>query len=162
MSWKITIQRAKPNPAGKDKAGYSPKPEQLLGEWVDLKNTGDTEVHHSTLHLTHTEFNSSCAVTKQHVVYWNGSGSAVLKPGQTVRVHTGKQSQAASMKAEDQNGPDMHAYAEKGNFILNNDCGDKLGLRWTSSGTWYSDDEASYNPKPKEGEVLIRIGDKLV
>jgi hypothetical protein len=162
MSWKIEIHRAKPNPTDKDKAGGYPKPEQLLGEWVDLKNTGDASVSLSTLHLANNEFDATCKVTKAAVIYWNGESGVTLSPGKTVRVHSGRSSDSALMKSEDKEGVDLHAYAGKGNFILNNKCGDTLTVWWkTSEGKWIEDDRASYDANPQEGKVLRRSGSKL-
>jgi hypothetical protein len=161
MSWKIRIEKAKPNPAGKDKDKDTPKPEQLMGEWVDLKNVGDGSVKLSTLNLANTHFDKNCKVTERVVIYWTGSGDQTLAVGQTVRVHTGKASQSGSMKSEDRSGPDIHAYAEKGNFVLNNDCGDTLTVRWQGE-SWHTEDEAAYDANPKEGAVLTRSGNKLI
>ena len=162
MSWKVQIMRAKPNPAGKDKARGTPIPAQLLGEWVDLKNVGDGSVNFSTLHLADSEFTHSCAITKQAVIYWNG-GSGQLSPGEIVRVHTGRSSESYLMAAEDRLGVHYHAYAERGSFVLNNVCGDNLSIWWKdSNGNWNQEDLASYDMNPPEGEILQRVGSKLV
>lgn len=163
MSWKIEIHRVKPNPQGKDKAGAYPKPEQLLGEWVDLKNTGDSSVSLGTLHLANNHFDANCKVTKADVTYWNGSASVSISPGQTVRVHSGKSSASWAMNLEDKSGVDLHSYAERGNFVLNNKCGDTLSVWWKSSdGKWHEEDRASYDANPTEGKILKRSGNKLV
>ncbi len=162
MPWQIQINRAKPNPAGKDKSGSYPIPQQLLGEWVDLKNIGDANVTLSMLHLSDTDFGLGC-VAKQATIYWNGSQHTTLKPGEIVRVHTGKSADAASMRSEDKSGIHYHAYAEKGNFVLNNTCGDTLAVWYKGkNGAWQKDDGAGYSPKPPEGSVLYRVGGILV
>ena len=51
MAWKIYIEKAKPNPKGKDTSGNHPLAKQLLGEWVDLKNTGDQSVALSRIYM---------------------------------------------------------------------------------------------------------------
>lgn len=164
MSWKIEIHKAKPNPAGKDKAGNYPIASQLLGEWVDLKNTGDAAVDLSTLNLTNREFGEKCNVTTEAKIYWTGPSGVVLTPGQIVRVHTGRLRDAASTNAVDQVGANVHVYAESGTFVLNNKCGDSLGVWWQTAAAkkWHLEDAASYGANPGEGKVLQRVGKSLV
>lgn len=163
MSWKIEIHRAKPNPAGKDRSQYGVSEEQLLAEWVDLKNVGDASVALSTLNLAHLEFESGCRPKSSPSIYWTGPSSGVLSPGQIIRVHTGKSSEFRRMRQEDQNGVHLHGYAEKGNFVLNNKCGDALSVWWKGSDQkWHKDDEAAYDPNPPDGAVLVRRAQKLV
>lgn len=163
MSWKIEIYRAKPNPAGKDKPRYgAPDQTHLLGEWVDLKNTGDSAVSLSTLHLAHVEYDAHGHPHDLQAIYWNGPAATSLQPGQTVRVHTGKSSAVIQMLREDILGVDHHSYAESSSFVLNNKEGDTLTVLWKSDGKWYKEDAASYDPMPAEGEVLVRSGQKLV
>lgn len=165
MSWKIEIHRAKPNPTGKDKAKNSaPTAEQLLAEWVDLKNTGDGSVNLSDINLSNFRFDANCKRHESPTIYWTGKSTDVLQVGKIVRVHTGKSSQSASMLAADRNGADIHAYADSGNFILNNKCGDVLGVWYkkTTDRSWGKDDGASYDPNPREGAILVRAGLKLI
>lgn len=164
MSWKIEIYQAKPNPAGKDRTAWgSPRQEQLLGEWVDLRNVGDTSVPLSISHLSDIEFSQNCVPTKNPAIYWNGSSAQSLSPGQIVRVHTGKSVYSLSMLNEDRVGVHLHAYAEKGNFVLNNKCGDIIRVWWKSSdGKLNREDEAAYDPNPAEGSILKRVGNKLI
>ena len=163
MSWKVVICRAKPNPAGKDRVGGYPSNEQLLGEWVDLQNTGDAPVTLSRIHLSDVRFSQSCVPEGQPIIYWNGSDSQSLASGQIVRVHTGKSLYSSGMLNEDRAGVHLHAYAEKGNFVLNNKCGDIIGVwRIGSDGKWIKEDGASYDPNPPEGAILRRVGDKLI
>ncbi len=163
MSWQIQILRAKPNPAGKDSSHGRPIPQQLLAEWADLKNTGDAAVRLSSLHLANTQFGPACQIHKQAQIYWTGPASLTLQPGETVRVHTGRESEAWLMNQEDRLGVQYHAFANRGSFVLNNDCGDNLGVWWQAQDEkWHRDDAASYDPYPPEGQVLQRSGDKLV
>ena len=163
MSWKIQIYRAKPNPAGKDTSHGRPLAAQLLGEWVDLKNVGDGPAAISILYLSNTEFGPGCVVTQAAKNYWNGPSNGSIKPGEIARVHTGRSGDAWQMQAVDKEGVTHHFYAESGLFVLNNDCGDNLGLTWkTSEGKWLTDDAASYRPRPAEGKILQRIGSELV
>lgn len=161
MSWKIEIHRAKPNPTGKDKAGNTPIASQLLGEWVDLKNIGDAAVSLSSLHLANREFDGNCRVKTNAQIYWTGPSNVSLISGQIVRVHTGRSRDAASMRAVDQQDVHCHAYAEKGNFVLNNRCGDTLSVWWKHGENWHKNDESAYAPNPAEGKVLQRLGNGL-
>lgn len=164
MSWQIQIYRAKPNPSGKDRPRYGqPDPRQLLAEWVDLKNVGDAGVNLSTLNLAHLQFDAQGNRLPNPVIYWTGPSSEVLSPGETVRVHTGKSSDSHQMLSEDRVGVEIHAFAESGNFVLNNKQGDELSVWWrTNESKWQEDDRASYYPNPPEGAVLLRSGQKLV
>ncbi|HLP68343.1 MAG TPA: hypothetical protein VK181_12575 [Rhizobium sp.] len=162
MAWKIQVTQAKPNPAGKDTNRHAPIAQQLLAEWVDLKNIGDASVTLSTLHLTNVEFGPGCQLKKQAVVYWNGPSSITLRPGEVVRVHTGREYESWQMRQEDRNGVDHHAYANRGGFVLNNDCGDVIGVYWQSNGQWHCEDAASYDANPPEGQILVRSGSKLL
>jgi hypothetical protein len=161
MPWKIQISRAKPNPAGKDKAGNQPLGSQLLGEWVDLKNVGDAAVALSALHLAHTEFGVQCVPKPQPSIYWDGPAGTTLRPGEIVRVHTGKSRDSSLMKAEDNSGVHYHSYAERGSFVLNNVCGDNLSVWWQHGDKWHRNDQARYAPNPPEGKVLQRVGENL-
>ncbi len=163
MAWQIEIHRAKPNPKGKDKVAGFPIPHQLLAEWVDLRNSGDANVALSTLHLSDTDFGPGCEA-KQATIYWNGSANTVLKPGEIVRVHTGRSTSASSMLIEDALGVNHHAYAERGNFVLNNSCGDRLAVwfKHSKTGEWIRDDTAAYAPNPPEAAVLYRVGASLI
>jgi len=154
---KLIIQRAKPNPAGKDTNRHKPLAAQLLGETVDIENTDTKPVNLGKCRLAHTEFDAQGRAKPQPVIYWTGA-AIELKPGEMVRIHTGKSKDVAEMHAEDKNGVHHHTYAESHSFVLNNKEGDKLYL--------YSEtallDSASYDPAVGEGVTLIRKGDKLV
>ncbi len=161
--WKILVYRAKPNPAGKDRAYGYPQQQQLLGEWVDLQNTGDTSVSLSSLHLYHVEFSAQGVPNKDLAHYWTGKYGEVLNPGQIVRVHTGKSEYASGMAYNDSQGVHLHSFAEKGNFVLNNNYGDAISVYWKDKdGKWRKEDGAAYDPYPPEGVVLRRVGDKLI
>lgn len=164
MSWKVQIIKAKPNPYGKDRTyGGSAKHEKLLGEWVDLKNIGDDSVNLSVLNLCHTEFSGNCVPNEKPSIYWTGPTGKYLQPQEIVRVHTGYSQYSHLMSSEDRSGVHYHAYAERGNFVLNNDCGDLISVWWKDrSGNWQQEDKAGYSPNPPEGAVLIRSGNLLV
>ena len=64
----LQIIQAKPNPAGKDSnkdqnGSGSNRPEQLFGEWVDVKNIGADEVHFPTMQVRHALFDETCHST---------------------------------------------------------------------------------------------------
>lgn len=159
----LQVSQAKPNPTGKDKysSGIS-KPEQLLGEWVDVKNIGNEAVPLSSLKLSHRTFLSNCTYTGRDEAYWVGSGIDLLQPNKTIRIYTGRRSDAPLMNPADRLGADLFAFAEKSNFVLNNKCGDTITVTWQSTYGTSQSDAASYDPNPPEGVVLKRNGSKLI
>lgn len=164
MSKLLQIFRAKPNPAGKDKAGSYPKPEQLLGEWVDIKNVGTESVPFSTMTLTHTLFNNYCQLTGKTETYYRGwnADTQELAPGQVFRVHTGSKYDENRMKIEDKAGRDWWDFANSDQFKLNNKCGDTIVVTWKDAYGRDLQDAAEYDKNQPEGAVLVRSGTKLV
>lgn len=163
MSWKLQITQTKPNPAGKDKNRWSPKADHLLGEWVDLRNIGGASVTLSLIHLAHREYSDNCVRKEKPVIYWTGSSATIVQPGETVRLHTGRSSDAWQMASADRSGVNYHAYAESGSFVLNNDCGDEMSIWWKGSdGNFHLEDVAGYDANPPDGAILYRSGNKLV
>lgn len=156
---KLTIVQAKPNPAGKDKQDGKPLATKLLGEWVDVRNDGTSSITFAGVSLDHTAYDEACR-NPNNKPYWAGKAEQTLAVGQTMRLHTGKYQDRALMAPEDGSGVHLHAYAESGSFVLNNKCGDALAL-WFNNGNWTKLDGAAYDPNPKEGAVLRRVGDKL-
>lgn len=162
MSYLVRIIQAKPNPAGKDTQNGRPRTEQLLGEWVDLQNTGTEALSFSVLNLADSTFDGQCAVQEKARIYWTGNGGT-LQPGEILRVHAGSQRDAAQMRVEDRAGATHHAFTESDRFLLNNDCGDNLSVWWKTTGDeWHNADRTHYDPNPPEGKILKRVGDKLV
>jgi hypothetical protein len=161
MSKALQIIQAKPNPFGKDKtsSGQS-KPEQLLGEWVDVKNFGTEPIQFSTMTLSHTLFDDKCQTANQTEKYWTG-GTEQLLPGQVIRIHTGKLSDRHLMAEVDKVGVDWHGYANRSNFVLNNRCGDRLFIAWPGTNGKTTTDATYYRPNPPEGGILRRRGDVL-
>jgi hypothetical protein len=163
MSWEIQICRAKPNPAGKDRAGNNPLQEQLLGEWVDLQNVGNTSVNLSVITLFHLQYSQTGIAENHFTPYWRGNPGEVLNPGEILRVHTGKSAYATYMRDVDKQGVHRHSFAESGNFVLNNRFGDTISIWWRNSqNEWVKEDQVSYDPNPPDGAILRRSGDKLV
>lgn len=155
MSKLLQIVKAKPNPAGRDKVYGVPKPEQLLGEWVDIKNVGTESIPFSEISLSHTLFDNSCNNTGRVEPYWKSSGGS-LEVGQVIRVHTGKQSDSHLMNINDKLGCNWHGYANRENFVLNNACGDIITVTWTDSFGATQRDSVSYNRNQPEGAILER------
>lgn len=151
----MQIVRAKPNPAGRDKVYGVPKPEQLLGEWVDIRNTGTEAIPFSSISLSHTLFDNQCNNTGRVEPYWSG-GSEFLAVGQVIRVHTGKLSDKHLMNPADGQGCNWHGYANRENFVLNNACGDVITATWTDSFGSTQRDTVSYNRNQPEGAILER------
>jgi hypothetical protein len=94
-------------------------------------------------------------------LYWIGDNGDFLKPGQVLRVHSGRRDDAYQMSAEDQAGADWHGYAESSHYILNNRCGDKIVLSWQDSTDQICQDWACYAPNPPENLILKRSGNLL-
>ncbi|MGH9839670.1 MAG: hypothetical protein ACREEM_12890 [Blastocatellia bacterium] len=165
MAMSLQIIQAKPNPAGKEKKqdkneSGAANPEQLLGEWVDIENIGNDSVHFSTIQLRHTLFDQFCYATGPEL-YWAGGVEDYLKPGQVLRVHAGRQSDAHLAAAEDQTGADWHGYAGGESFILNNRCGDKMSVTWRDAFDQSFLDWVCYAPHPPEDTILKRSGNLL-
>ncbi len=156
MSKLLQVFRAKPNPAGRDKVYGAPRPEQLLGEWVDIRNTGTEAIPFSAISLSHTLFDNQCNNTGRAEIYWSGGGSNVLAVGQVVRVHTGNRLDAHLMNASDKLGCNWHGYADRSNFVLNNSCGDIITATWTDSFGTRQRDTVSYSRNQPEGAILER------
>lgn len=163
MSVSLQIYQSKPNPTGKDKTSSGvPKPEQLLGEWVDIRNTGTEPVKFSTMQLHHTLFGDRCETAGRTELYWSCGGTDELKPSQVLRVYTGRKRDEQLMNPADRVGSNWTAFADRDNFVLNNKCGDAIIVTWQDSrGNRYSD-KAAYRPNPPEGAILRRSGDYLV
>ena len=159
----LFIQSAQPNPLGKDAVRHTARPEQLLGEWVVLLNKGSSSLSLADYHLSNLEFDSHCVPKPQSVIYWRGDPTKTLAPGQTVRVHTGRSADWWAANQEDKQGVHYHSFAERSWFVLNNRCGDAIGV-WTKdrNGDYQRVDSAAYDPNPPEGVILGRSGDKLV
>lgn len=164
MSWKLKIIRAKPNPKGKDlDSSGSPKVEKVLGEWVDIQNAGDTAAPLSIIHLCHQEFLPNGTPKQNYTSYWTGNSQEILRPGESLRVHTGKRAYSHLMSSIDATGVSQHSFAESGHYVLNNALGDTISLFWKdNNGQWYEEDLARYSPNPPDGAILTRSGDMLV
>lgn len=151
---KLTIWRAKPNPAGKDKSLGVPTAKQLNGEWAEIKNTSASTLDLTGLQLSHTLYDKAGKPEPKPEVYWIAKKGLNLAANGVLRVHTGHE--ASGLGLEDEAGADQHAFAEHGNFRLNNKEGDRLYLNSSTN------DSAYYDPNVREGAILSRVADKLV
>jgi hypothetical protein len=162
MSYSLQIYRAKPNPVGKEQiSNGSPRPNQLLGEWVDIENTGTEPITFSKIGLHHTLFDEQCHTLGETERYWKAEGSGLLKPGQILRVHSGRHRDKNQMSKADNEGADWHAYAERDDFVLNNRCGDIVVVSWLDQEGQKFTDSASYAPHPAVDATLRRADHQL-
>lgn len=159
----LFIHSAKPNPLGKDAVRHTARPEQLLGEWVVLRNNGNSTLSLANYHLANLEFDSRCVAKPKPVIYWWGDATKSLAPGETIRIHTGRAADWRFANPEDRQGVHYHSFAERDWFVLNNRCGDAISV-WTKdrNGEYQRVDGAAYDPNPPEGAALERVGEKLV
>jgi len=152
----LQITKIKPNPTGKDRsrAGATPA-SQLAGEWVDFKNTSSSPVKLDGVDLYHLAYSSGEAQG-----HWDQVTrlTGMLAAGQTVRVHSGS-GPASVIRPEDLAGAEHHVFTNR-DYVWNNRQGDSPTL--FNSGLRQNIDQASYDPHPPEGQVLIRSGSKLV
>ncbi len=163
MSTILRIYRAKPNPPGKEESQSGPVgSEVLLGEWVDIENVGTESITFSNIQLHHTLFNSLCQTRGGTECYWNAEGRGLLKPAQTLRVHTGKQNDKGQLSSIDEGDTDWHAYAERDDFVLNNRCGDIIVISWVDDQGRNYKDAASFAPNPRTGAILVRLDNQLI
>ena len=154
---KLTIIRAKPNPAGKDRpAQGGPSVAQLAAEWVDFRNDTGVDVALGGVSLWHLTYAPGRAPEWAQIMTFSGT----LPAGRIVRVHSGMKRDVSVIRQEDRDGADYHAFTGDDAYVWNNKQGDTpLLFRAAEKSTI---DKASYDPNPPEGLVLVRHGDKLV
>ena len=154
----LTITQAKPNPTGKDRLGNLIPSSQLVGEWVDFKNTGDESYPLSNIKLQHIAY----TISDPNGVWDKVMGfSGNLGVGQVVRVHSGGEGPLESLSPEDFIGADYHLFTGN-SYVWNNDKGDSPRLVLKQNGQTYEVDKASYSTYPTEGKILKRLGNHLV
>lgn len=152
----LQITKIKPNPAGKDRSqSGSTAAGQLAGEWVDIKNVGSAPVKMEGVDLYHLAYAPGESKGRWDKVT---GFTGVLPAGYTVRVHSGSGPDNV-IRAEDRNGAEYHAFTHR-DYVWNNRQGDSPTL--FSPTLNQNIDQASYDPFPPEGQVLIRSGSKLV
>jgi hypothetical protein len=155
----LEIYRAKPNPLGKDRNRYN-IPNQLNGEWVDIRNITVQNIDLRFVSIANMTFGQHCDPHRP-TLYWLGN-QTLLGPQQVARLHTGLSLYSGNVQGLDAGGVNMHLFAERQNYVLNNKCGDSIFVyHLTKQNTWTLLDQASYDPNPGEGRILSRIGIKL-
>jgi hypothetical protein len=155
---KLTITRIKPNPAGKDRPPHGgPTPAQLAAEWVDFRNDQGQAVSLNGISLWHLTYAPGRDAEWARIMTFS---EFTLANGKIVRVHSGIKRDLSVVRQEDLDGADYHAFTGDDAYVWNNKQGDTpLLFRATDKTTI---DNASYDPNPPEGVVLVRVGDKLV
>lgn len=152
----LKITQAKPNPTGKDWFPGDIPSRQLAGEWVDFKNVGNESFSLRNIALYHVAYQLGCTSGKWKKVE---GFKGVLDVGGIVRVHSGGRIPLEQLDPVDVRGADYHIFTGD-SYIWNNDCGDKPSLYDLIRKKWI--DKTFYDPNPPEGEILIRVGNKLV
>jgi hypothetical protein len=152
----LQITRIKPNPTGKDRSSSGTASQnQLASEWVDFKNIGSTSVDLAGVDLYHLAYAPGTTQARwDKIMSFNGH----LPSGHTVRVHSGSGPESV-IKPEDRLGAEHHVFTNR-NYVWNNKQGDSPTL--FDSAPEQNIDQASYDPYPPEGQVLVRKGNKLV
>lgn len=153
----LQVVRLKPNPIGKDRNRSGATAAQLGGEWVDLKNPGSAAVDLAGVDLFHLAYTPGG--TESH---WEKVTSLAgrLDPGRVLRVHAGHHRDLSVLRGEDCVGADLHTFTGDDAYFWNNREGD-TALIWLSASS-SEIDQASYDPNPPEGVVLVRSGGNLV
>jgi hypothetical protein len=153
-----TVQ-LKPNPPGKDRTRYGGATATQLGaEWADIKNVGSRDVDLTGVELYHIAYSTTYPNGRWELVTRFSSGG--LRPGQVVRVHSGRVNNIGVLRQEDLAGADFHIFTGRDSYIWNNDRADCASLWMTGASNEF--DKACYTPNPPEGVVLHRVGDSLV
>jgi hypothetical protein len=154
----LLVTMLKPNPAGKDRTRHGgATPAQLGAEWVQFKNQGDTPMSLEDIELYHVAYPVKGGAPKwAKIVGLAGK----LEKNQSQRVHSGQRRDLSVLRPEDLQGADLHSFTGKDVYVWNNEEGDTAGLWRPSQEVWV--DQASYDPNPPEGVVLVRSGDKLI
>ncbi len=147
----------KPNPSGKDRTPCgTATAAQLGGEWVDIKNMGNTSVDLTRVKLYHIAYSGKSDNGKwEEIMLFTGT----LGPGKVIRVHAGS-GPLNVLHLIDQQGADFHLFTKRDVYMWNNDRGDCSAL-W-QAGENHPFDKACYSPDPPEGVILVRSGDRLV
>lgn len=152
----LTITQLKPNPLGKDLVGKFASNTQLVGEWVDIKNTSGKNLNMTGVKVYDHTFTGACGDEGARVVYT--FATMTLLAGYTVRIHSGSWVPESSLSLLDRAGADLHLYTGY-SYVWNNVCGDTAEVR-NAVGVYV--DWASYFSNPREGKILKRQGRLLV
>lgn len=151
----LTIIRIKPNPTGKDRPRHgSPTPSQLAGEWVDFRNDTGSSVNLDGVALYHHAYTGQQWRWARIMTFTGNLGA-----GEIVRIHSGQRREGV-IAAEDLVGATYHLFTGKDEYVWNNVQGDAPLLNYEPRNETI--DTASYDPRPPEGAVFVRLGNKLV
>jgi hypothetical protein len=152
----VKTVRLKPNLTGKDRnrSGIA-SATQLGAEWVDVQNMGNSDVNMNGVRLCHVAYSPDGRQSWWADVITFSGGLGV---GKVVRVHSGS-GPLAVLRPEDVAGAEYHLFTGK-NYIWNNDRADCSGLFLANKSEPF--DKACYDAYPPEGQILKRVGDKLV
>lgn len=153
----LLISHLKPNPTGKDRTMGSIPNSQLVGEWVDIKNTSGKKLNMAGVKVYDNTFGTFCSNQGERLIFTFGQFS--LPAGEVVRIHSGDKVSISSLAFIDRSGADYHAFTGDHSYAWNNVCGDIARVR-NSKGVLI--DRTHYNPRPVEGRVLNRVGQVLI
>lgn len=157
----LRVTQLKPNPSGRDRTTSGATATQLAGEWVDLHNEGIAAFDLRELHLFHRAYKPYSTTWEwAKVMAAEASFQALLLPGQTLRIHSGRVRDLSVIAAADRFGADVHGFTGHDSFIWNNENADEAGV-WEPARKAFRD-RAEYSAHPPEGVVLVRVGDMLV
>ena len=139
----LYIVQAQPNPPGKDtvRQGYTTHA-QLNEEWVEFEASGGDRILVGDA-ISHLTFSHTCGVTGEDELTRFEGGT--LPAGKRLRLHTGRGTPQWV-------GDVMHVYLNRGWFVWNNACGDRVTVRYQNQVI----DTAAYAPYPPEG-LLLRV-----
>jgi hypothetical protein len=153
----LQINKAKPNPAGKDKNRFGhATPAQLGGEWVDIRNSGSNPVTLDGLELWHLEY----PTTGEPKLALVCTLYATLGAFETLRVHSGVKVSLAELYSQDVNGAEWHQFTSENRYVWNNDRRD-TPVVWNRAKN-ADVDRTYYDADPPEGVMLVRSGEKLI
>lgn len=151
----LKIMKAKPNPLGKDRVRALIPPQQLAGEWVDIKNEGNSPVNLNgfiVCHIAYTGNGCETQPVKEFVDF-------ILPAGKIFRLHSGGYMPESQLSLPDSMEADYHEFTGK-NYVWNNDKPDRPSI--LNLKTKQFEDQADYDAYPPEGKILIRSGNKLL
>lgn len=149
----ILVSRIKPNPTGKDRNRYGGATVAQLGaEWVDITNNTSRPISLVGIALYHKVYRPGQKPEWGKVIDLVGT----LPAGQTLRIHSGQTRSLDVLHAADVAGAELHHFTGRDAYTWNNAEGDSPSLWRASNDTWV--DQASYEPNPPEGAILVRSG----
>ena len=114
----LRITQAKPNPAGKDRAGSYVPNAQLNGEWADFQNDGTEPFPLGEIELNDIAYQPGCKEPR-----WRGyqTFTGTLGVGKTVRVHAGQKPESspdAITVEPGSSGEITHTFTESGTILI--------------------------------------------